>query len=88
MGALTLHGGAGVRRECANSIHLTSSKGGCSLVGRHALDDHVITAKAHIAQGQAQQEIINNTFFNRDRFSFQITDGLNILISNDLIIAS
>ena len=88
MGTLTLHGGAGVGRECANGIHLTSSKGRCSLISRHALDDHVITAKAHIAQSQAQQEIINHSFFNGNCFSFQITDGFNCLISNDLIIAS
>ena len=88
MGTLTLHGGAGVRRECANGIHLTSGKGRRSLIGRQALDDHVITAEAHITQGQAQQEIINHTFFNGNRFPFQITDAFNRLISNDLIIAS
>ena len=88
MGTITLHGGAGVRRECAHGIHLAGSKGRRSLIGRHALDDHVITAEAHITQSQAQQEVIHNTFFYSNRFSFQITNSFNRLISNDLIITS
>ena len=88
MSTITLHGGAGVRRECTHGIHLAGSKCRRSLIGRHALDDHVITAEADITQSQTQQEVIHNAFFNGNRFSFQITNGFNRLIRNDLIIAS
>ena len=67
---LSLHSGAGVRREGADSIHLTGCESRGGLVCGHALDHYILTAEADILQGKAEQIVVDDSFFHSHRLAF------------------
>ena len=60
---------------------------GC-LIGGHAFDHYVVAAQARILEGQAEQIVIHDAFLNSNGLAFEIGDGCDGGIGNDLVIAS
>ena len=87
LSTFTLHGGAGVWREGPNGIHLTGRECCGCLIGGHAFDHHVVAAKASIFKGQAEQVVVHDAFLNSNGLAFEIGDGCDGGVGNDLVIA-
>lgn len=83
-----LYGGVCIGREGINGINLIGCECSGCLIGGYVFDYYVVVVYVCIFEGQVEQIVIYNVFFNGNGFVFEIGDGCDGGIGNDLVIVS